>query len=108
MCICDVKEVRFSIELKATVIVPADTRQIEKYRYTNGCMIEETPHDYEIITLPYLREHKLKANDLKVRCCGNLRCFFVKNVVIWSLFSGFITVSTARPRANVLPMLIMT
>ena len=81
------KEVRFSIELKATVIVPADTRQIEKYRYTNGCMIEEAPHDYEIITLPYLKEHKLKANDLKVRCCGNLRCFFLLTMSSFGHFS---------------------
>lgn len=48
-----------------TVIVPASARHIAKYRQEQPVLLEESPHDYATITLPYIRENK-GVNDLQV------------------------------------------
>uniref|UniRef100_A0A8C6STH0 m7GpppX diphosphatase n=1 Tax=Neogobius melanostomus TaxID=47308 RepID=A0A8C6STH0_9GOBI len=46
----------FFTEIKATVVCPASQKHIQKYQRQESFLLQETPDDYQSITLPHLQE----------------------------------------------------
>lgn len=68
MSVCDCSNERISFPrktgIKVTVIRPATTKHVEKYRAKSIVVVEETPACYQNVTLP-----RLKVLDFSLDVC---------------------------------------